>query len=199
VVDSQQTFWRWFDAHQDQFLDFEVDQERIFDELSEQLIRVHPRLSFEFGPKTEPREFVISASGIKEAFPAVTSLVAAAPQFNRWRITAFRPRRSPLCTVQIGETCVDPGDVEFSLLTNGTMIGIKLFMPRFREDDAILKQVAYLMLDEALGEYDVETKLGLIQMLPSESADSTQRYPLSELSTLFDQLASKLAAAPLAN
>lgn len=83
MKDSQQTFWQWFDTHQDELLDFELDQERIFDELSEQLIRVHPKLTFEFGPKTDRREFVISAGGIREGFPAVTSLVAAAPKLDR--------------------------------------------------------------------------------------------------------------------
>ena len=56
-MDSQLTFWRWFDAHQDELFDFEIDQERIFDDLSEQLIRVHPKLTFEFGPKADRREF----------------------------------------------------------------------------------------------------------------------------------------------
>jgi hypothetical protein len=88
-MDSQLTFWQWFDAHQDELFDFEVDQERIFNDLSEQLIQVHPQLTFEFGPKADWREFVISAGGIREAFPAVSSLVAAAPKLDRWRITCL--------------------------------------------------------------------------------------------------------------
>ncbi len=192
-------FWQWFDAHQDELFEFEVDQERIFDELSEQLIRVHPNLTFEFGPKTSWREFVISAGGIREAFPAVTSLQAAAPKLDRWRITAFRPRRTPLNSVQIGDTCLDPSNVEFSLLIKGSSIGIQLFIPGVSEKDVTLKQIAYLMLDEALGEYDVETKIGVIQMLPRESPPTTRRYPFSELPSLFDQLASTLASPPIAN
>jgi hypothetical protein len=192
VKDAQQAFWQWFVAQQDELLDFELDQERIFDELSEQLIRVHPNLTFEFGPTAEQREFVISAGGIKEAFPAVTSLVAVAPKLDHWRITAFRPRRTPLNKIQIGESCVDPRDVEFCLLTKGSVIGIQLFIPRFRENDVTLKQIAYLMLDEALGEYDVETKIGLIQMLAPESPRTTQRYPFTELASLFDRLEATL-------
>ena len=200
MTGSQKAFWQWFDAHQDEIFDFEVDQERIFDELSEQLVRVHPRLTFEFGPpNADRREFVISADGMREAFPAVSSLVAGAPKLDRWLVTAFRPRRTPINSVQIGETRVDPGKVEFSLLTKGSVITIQLFIPGFKEDDVTLKQIAYIMLDDALGEYDVETKVGPIQMLPSESTSTTRRYPFAELPSLFDQLASTLTGPALQN
>jgi len=199
MKDSQLGFWQWFDAHQDELFDFEVDQERIFGNISEQLVRVHPKLTFEFGPKTDRREFVISAGGIREAFPAASSLVAAAPKLDRWRITAFRPRRTPINSVQIGEICIDSNDVEFSLLTKGSIIGIQLFIPGFKEESVVLKQIAYLMLDDALGEYDVETKVGLIKMLSSEAPQVTRRYPFSELPSLFDRLASTLGVLPLQN
>jgi hypothetical protein len=192
-MNSQPAFWKWFIAHQDELLDFEADQERVFDALSTQLAKVHPDLTFEFGPKSDRREFVISAGGIRAAFPEVDSLVEAAPKLDRWRITAFRPRRTPLNRIEIGRTRVDPEDVEFCLLTNGSEIGLRLFVSGFNERDTALKQIVYLMLDEALGEFDVETKVGLIEMLPSKSPDTANRYPLCELATLFDELASRLA------
>lgn len=200
VTDSQKTFWQWFDAHQDELFDFEIDQERVFEDLSEQLTRVHPKLTFEFGPPNSgQREFVISADGIREAFPAVSSLVAGAPKLDRWLITAFRPRRTPINSVQIGETRVDPQKIEFSLLSKGSVIAIQLFIPGFKEDDVTLKQIAYIMLDDALGEYDVETKVGPIQMLPSEPPSETRRYPLTELPALFDRLASTLTGTSSPN
>lgn len=189
---SEQAFWKWFVAHEDELLDFEADRERVFDLLHERLIEVHPDLVFEFGPRANRREFVISAGGLKSAFPAVTSLVAAAPKLDRWRITGFRPRRTPLNQVKIGEVCIDPADVEFSLLTDDSTIGLRLFIPGFREENKAMKHIAYLMLDEALGEYDVETKIGGIQMLPGASHLSAERYPLAELPARFDELASRL-------
>ena len=122
----------------------------------------------------------------------MTSLVAESPKMDRWRVTAFRPRRTHMSQIEIGETRVDPEDVEFSLLTKGSEIGISLFIPGFIDTDVTLKQIGYLMLDEALGEYDVETKVGLIKMLPSHSPLATKRYPISDLATLFDQLTSRL-------
>ena len=79
------------------------------------------------------------------------------------------------------------------------MIAIQLFIPGFEEDAVSLKQIAYIMLDDALGEYDVETKVGPIQMLPPESPNVTRRYPLAELPSRFDQLASTLTGPALPN
>jgi hypothetical protein len=50
-----------------------------------------------------------------------------------------------------------------------------------------------LLLDDALGEYDVETKVRLIKMLPREAETDIERYPLAELPVLFDRLIAKLA------
>lgn len=168
--------------------DFEADQDRIFDRLAAELQKVDRDLTFEFGPKEAKREFVISAGGIKRAFPSVSALVDAAPTLERWRVTAFRPRRSPANIVEFRGKRVDPKRVQFSLLDNGKTAGVYLFIPGFQEGDADLKQIGYLLLDEALGEYDVEARLGLIKMLAPEASTAGERYPLSDLPTRFDQL-----------
>jgi hypothetical protein len=188
----QQEFWNWFRKHEVELFDFEADRERLFDQLAAALQKVDQDLTFEFGPKQAKREFVISASGLKRAFPAVSALADAAPPLERWRVTAFRPRRTPVSTVEFCGKRVDPKDVGFSLLDNGKTAGIYLFIPGLREDDASLKQIGYLLLDETLGEYDVEARLGLIKMLPPETCTDGERYPLSDLPARFDQLLARL-------
>lgn len=193
---AQEEFWNWFTQNEAELFDLdpnrEASREETFDKLASELQKIDPDLAFEFGPKEPRREFVISAGGIRRAFPAVASLVDAAPPLARWHITAFRHRRTPSNVVQFRERRVDPKDVQFSLLDNGSIAGIFLFIPGFREDDTDLKQAGYLLLDETLGEYDVESRLGLIKMLPPDIHTEGERYPLSELPTLFDQLVSRL-------
>ena len=87
---------------------------------------------------------------------------------------------------------MDPKDVQFSLVDNGKVTGIYLFIPGFNDDDAEMKQIGYLLLDDTLGEYDVEARLGLIKMLPPETRTEFQRYPLTELPKRFDRLVSEL-------
>lgn len=187
-----ENFWKWFVRHEAELLDFESDRERIFDNLAAQMQKVHPNLCFEFGPMHAQREFVISAGGIENGFPAVVALAKAAPELSRWRVTAFRPRRIPLPVVEFQDELVDPQEVEFSLLDNCRIAGVILFIPGFREDVVAFKQIGYLLLDEALGEYDVETKVGLIKMLPPEAGRTETRHPLNRLPEYFDQLIARL-------
>jgi hypothetical protein len=107
-------------------------------------------------------------------------------------VTAFRPRRTPPNIVEFQGKRVAPRDVWFSLLDNGKTPGIYLSIHDFQEDDANLKQIGYLLLDGTLGEYDVESRLGLIKMLSPQTATDGERYPLSELPAKFDELVSRL-------
>jgi hypothetical protein len=189
---KEEQFWDWFIRHEEKLLNFEVDQERIFDKLANALQRVDRDLTFEFGPPEIQRELVISASGIYRAFPAVSALVAAAPTLERWRWTAFRPRRSVGNPVEFQGKCIYPTEVEFALADNGKIAGLYLFLPDFSEGDTALKMIGYLLLDEALGEFDVVTRLGFVEMrsrdTPPDTTGMSKRYPLFELPRLFDQL-----------
>lgn len=193
-MNAQEDFWKWFVQNQESLLDFEADPERIFDLLAAALQEVDPHLTFEFGPKEAKREFVISAGGIKGSFPAVASLVSAAPTLPRWRVTAFRPRRTPLNTITFRDKQARPEDVQFSLLNNGKIVGIRLFIPSFREDDADWKQIGYLLLDDALGEYDVESRIGLLKMYSPDASTTEKRYAFVDLPRIFDQFTSQLEA-----
>lgn len=192
---AHEDFWNWFVSHEPELFSFDpardAERERIFDGVACELQKVDRDLAFEFGPKEARREFVVSASGIKRAFPAVVTLVAAAPTLKRWKLIAFRPRRSPN-VVEFRGKRVDPRDVQVTLLDNGKIAGVVLFIPGFREDDVDFKQIGYLMLDEALGEYDVECRVGLIEMLSPNRQTDGKRYPLIELGPLFDKLVSQL-------
>jgi hypothetical protein len=192
-VNRQHEFWHWFSEHQGELFEFETDRERIFDEVAAQLRKVDPDLTFEFGPEGPTREFVISAGGLKHAFPAVVSLANAAPQLDRWKVIAFRPRRPLHSAVEFRGRRVSPDDVYFSLLASGSTPGIYLFIPGFQDEDADLTQIGYLLLDVTLGEYDVEARLGLIKMLSPDARTEGKRYSLAELPVRFDELVDRLA------
>lgn len=192
----QDEFWNWFREHEAELFELdaslEEEREELFDRLMFQLNRVDPGLVFEFGPNGPVREFVISAAGIEEVFPAVVSLADAAPALERWRITAFRPRCTPISGVEVNGKRIGPDDVRCSLLDNGIEAGLYLLIPGFREEDPDWKEIGYLLLDEALGEFDVETRLGMIKMLSPETPTGLDSFPLAELPVLFDALVARL-------
>lgn len=188
----EQAFWKWFVDHEEEVMNFEADQEKVFARLAAQLRKIDPNLTFEFGPRGETRELVISADGIRTAFPSVSALVAAAPKLPRWHLTAFRPRRPVGGSIEISGKRIHCQDIQFALMSDGKNAGIQLFIPGYAEGDSVFKQIGYLFLDEALGEYDVETKLGPIQMFAPEAKTEGERYPFSQLAEKFDQLLSQL-------
>jgi hypothetical protein len=188
-------FWRWFVANDERLFHFERDLESTFDALAMAMIEVHPDLTFEFGPEEDGRrEFVISAGGLKRGFDAVRSVAAAAPVMPHWRVIAFRPRRPLRNAVEFGGIRVDPTNVEYSLLTSKTEIGLYLFIPGYVDGDARYGQAAYLLLDEALGEQDVEMKVGLIKRFAPSAKTDGPRYPLAELPGHFDNVYRRLNA-----
>ncbi len=192
----EQTFWQWFVGHEDELFHFERNQEAVFDALQKAMGLVHKDLAFEFGPVKEGRrEFVISACGIKSAFLAVVSLADQAPSLKRWRVLKFRQRHTPLCDIEIHGLKIKASDVEFTLLTSKDAVGLYLFLPGYTEERKTdFGNIGYLMLDQALGEYDVVAKLGPIKMMGPDAAVGSEKYPLKELPTMFDQVWSRLSS-----
>ncbi len=188
---SEADFWKWFQSNEPALFDFERDQEKTFDRLATEIRKVHPSLTFEFGQKVnETREFVISADGIREAFPKVESLFAAAPSLPKWKFIKFRPRRAPF-DIQYGDVSVKANSISVVLVPEGRKAGLIVLIPGYSNAKRkSFASVAFLMLDQALGEYDVETSVGSIAVrAPSETPSGA--VPLRELSKLFDSFVAK--------
>jgi hypothetical protein len=184
----EQAFWSWFQKNEDSLFDFEKDQERIFERLTTELHKINPSLTFEFGPKENGRrEFTISADGIRNAFPAVEKLYASAPALPRWKLQKFRQRRQP-SDISFRSVHVVVDGVKVVALRSGEKADIAVFMPGYSEAAReTYMGIAFLLLDQALGEYDVETRVGEMQIEDTSKAPP-KAYPLKELPMCFDQL-----------
>ncbi|PND36793.1 hypothetical protein C1O66_04070 [Paucibacter aquatile] len=164
-------FWKWFQRNEQMLFNFEANQERTFDLLAAQMQRVHPSLTFEFGPvRGGKREFIISADGIREAFPKVEDLFAAAPTLPKWEVIKFRPRRDPF-DIEYGGISVKASTVLVIIQGDGAKAGLTVLIPGYTEAQRnTYMGVAYLVLDQALGEYDVETRVGFIEVKAPNAA-----------------------------
>lgn len=190
---NEQAFWNWFERNQDDLFHFEKDREAIFDRLSEAMHKVHRDLTFEFSAIRLDgwREFVISAGGIKDAFASVESLHASAPKLERWRFSKFRQRRFPLNDLKFGGREIKADNVHYAIFKEGdpNKVGIMVFLDGYSEEErsAFWGHIGYLFLDEALGEYDVETHVGAIVFFDRDSMYFEHASPLSELPAHFDE------------
>jgi hypothetical protein len=136
AASSDEAFWTWFVSNEQRLFDFEADQEQIFHELSGKMKKVNPDLTFEFGPIQDgKREFVMSAGGIRTAFPAVEALYEKAPALPRWVWVKFRPRRLPLndLTYEGKETKAD--EVNYLLAEDGDKVGVVLFFEGYNDEE----------------------------------------------------------------
>jgi len=166
-------------------------------ELHRRLRQVHPDLTWQVGkPLNGQREFAISADGILAAFSAVESVADAAPPLKRWKIVRFRPREEAYYEggVQMDGVKVNGSDIECSLCSvvakdGGRKIGVEVFVRGCPEKNhPSFRRIAYIMLDSALGEYDVECKVGYIGVFPFEHRPSVgSRVPFAEFRAEFDR------------
>jgi hypothetical protein len=183
----EQDFWKWFVKNEASLWDFEKNQEQTFDRLNAEMHRINPSLTFEFGPKENgKREFVISADGIRDAFPAVEALYAAAPVLPRWTIVKFRPRRKPF-DIEYSGIKVHAKDVRVTVRPSAGKADLVVFLPGYSNDQRNkFLGVTFLLLDQALGEYDVEMKVGAIDEFNLDAAPA-DAITLEELPKAFDK------------
>jgi hypothetical protein len=182
-------FWRWFEANEARLFHFQDDMQQVFAELGDQLEKVHPDLAFEIGAaELGKREFVISAQGLKAAFPAVRALHAAAPDLPRWTWTKFRPRRRELSDVDFGGRTLRVDAVTYKMFRDGEKVGLVLYVDGYIDrEHEFFGEATYLMLDQALGEETVETDVGFIELRATDHEKAAGAHPLSRLAAHFDR------------
>jgi hypothetical protein len=191
-------FWTWFVDNEPRLSALEGMQDPVLGELAPRLKGVHADLTYEIGPeRAGQRDFVISAGGLRSGFPAVESLHAAAPELDRWQWVKFRPRRKPLNDIRYEDTSVRVDDVRYLLAKDGDRIGVVLFFEGSSEATRTTHgNIGFLMLDEALGEFAVETQVGFVESESRESPYFARSRPLRELPEDFDaQIAASTTAS----
>ena len=190
----EERFWEWFVKNQGLIANIKDDDERdfVFFLLSTEIDKVNPDLCFEFGPLSGERvnEFIISADGIKSVFPAVEALYAAAPDLPDWKIIKYRPRMNfKEYEIQMCNKSISPEDVFFRLFPDRHKVGIVLMIDGYsQKEHEVYMGIGFLFLDAAIGEFDVATKVGLIEFTSCESEwFNEESEPLYKLPELFDQ------------
>ena len=163
-----EAFWQWFEANLAFLEGHESNTEAVVGELQGQLQSVNAHLTFEIGiNETGQHQLILSADGVRAVFPDVIALYRCAPSLPQWQFVPFRPR--------VGtdhELHYDGYDMDASKLWYRTELrdgspALYLYIDGLTEENSdALSGATYIMLDMALGEYDVETKVGQIELRP---------------------------------
>jgi hypothetical protein len=193
----EENFWAWFQKNESRIFAVDVadtsSRDTIFDELASNMHKVNKDLTFEFSPvlPNGKREFVISADGIKSAFPAVESLHKQAPILERWTWVKFRPRASIKgFKIEMHGRIISTEDVNYLLfkVDNKNKVGIMMFFDGYNEENKnTFGQIGFILLDSTLGEYAVETQVDFVEFQSRESEFFSKSMPLDELQAHFDE------------
>lgn len=161
-MSQEEKFWKWFDSNRSEYLYLDIidsaQKELLLDQLLNRLHEYCDKLYFQIGgiPSMERRELVITAEGNLEYFEAVEKLINAAPDFDNWRIIAFKqPMGIDFITNYEGLT-LNPKRMWFLPLNNRQkpeMIGIRICIDNYDSNEARkYRQAVYQILDTILGE-----------------------------------------------
>lgn len=191
---KEQRFWSWFVKYSDQLMLIKKGNEPIADELAYQLKLINKYLTFEVSTKliNGKKEFIISADGILSAFDSVTKLYDTRPQLVNWEIKKFRQRKNSKDFILKYESIIyDANETKYILIKddNPKKVAIILFTKNYSESmEKEYRGAALLFLDAILGEYDIETKIGTVDVYGSDSEYYAQSKDIGELINDIDQI-----------
>lgn len=183
---QQQNFWTWFEGNRDFMTGYASNTSAVTQAVGRRLQNVDRGLTYEMGQAADGvYEFIVSANGVRDVFPEVIKLVKAAPEIEGWRIIAFRPRRPDALQskLEYAGFSVSGSDVWYRSEEAGDHFNLTVLVKGLDGDNE-KKAIgaAFIMLDLALGEFDVATKLRSINFgaLPPDP-ESQGLKPLNEL------------------
>lgn len=171
-------FWEWFTENTQAIEALAGREANITDYASDSLVyqiafhlnRVSSDLSYELGKVDDAHyEFIISADGIKDRFSTVLRMVSAAPPLPKWRIIPFRQAKEPYYSITIKKDntpneshfTLSPDDVFFQAFPNWDKLDLQLFFRDYTsENQELIHNASFLLLDSLIGEFDVATKIG---------------------------------------
>lgn len=190
------TFWDWFSKNENNLFYLEKDQERLLDSISSALNEYEDGLVFEISnPLNGKRKFIISADGISELFPSVQALSKAAPVLDKWEVIAFRPRMEDYQNFKIDYAGneIDASKIWIYYRIQDGFFDLIIYHPEYTDEERdLFVSASYILLDMALGEYNVTTGIRYIdhQRLPADPTN-VGLLPFSELRNAFDSYNNK--------
>lgn len=181
-------FWAWFGRHSDEYFNAAGDIGAVAAAVNGQLQKIDSNLEAEFGPLRSPqREVFISCNGIYRSAHQVSRLVDEAPAMIQWQVVAFKQRTDMQQATYSGVILsLDDIYYDYQFNENGR-VNIALYIKGYsKETHEACGTLGFIFLDHLLGEYDVMTKLGVIDFRPLPDRLPDGLSPLSKLAAFID-------------
>jgi hypothetical protein len=166
-----------------------------FEAINELAKQYYPNLAFEVFDLDEQKGVAglcITAHGNVEQFPLLIDLAHSAPPLAHYKIHAFRSRtKKDSANFIMGMAGFElrPSDVLIGYYSGGLQAGIEI---RFAsaippEQEKHARQMAFIMLDHFIGEYDFAVKVGPVKFVEAWSDGIRGPASLDKFPPLFDR------------
>lgn len=178
-------FWNWFVENNQQFLELEEsNQEKLLDDIIQQLHQVDPNLYLEIGEEEDGLyDLIITAEGDTEYFETVESLVNLAPEIEGWSILAFKPRMGFDMAIRYKDIELDSSDMWFLPLEHPTqfhLIGLRIGIPDFDESNESIYEDYYmattLLLENCLGERSAALDIAYLELCQAPESPLEENF-----------------------
>lgn len=133
----------------------------------------------------------ISSGGISELFPYVIRLSNELKLLTRWIVVPFRQRLQNAANLElrIGDIVICGKDIFFVSKDVGNRLDLVIFIKGVDNVDNSVINAVFLVLDSVLGEYDVTSEIGKIEVKPFSSLNNGEKAQgLSMLPEIIDQM-----------
>ncbi len=193
VADRDRAFWKWVGGHVEALKQVKTGQEPVTAQLSTELEKVEPGLVFELGVGREPFELIISADGERKRFPTVKRLVAAAGELPGTKVIAFRPRKDvEAFSMDVAGQKLSGSNLWFLAAPDpdpkhAGLVAVTISVEGMTDVNAeAMKNAAFLLLEASVGEFDLETKVGAIDVVTVTEQNGAPFKKLKELPATLD-------------
>lgn len=135
-------------------------------------------------------DLIATAHGSTEHFPLLMQVVAAAPALQHYRLRAFRERTTqPDFPMGMDGFELATSDVLVACGQDDGQAALEIRFGREIPDDYQdhARNMAFIMLDHVLGEYDFAVKVGAVDFVDEASDPLAPWVPLSQLVPVFDR------------
>lgn len=182
-------FWQAFSQRETELKALPL-RERV--ERANEILAQHvegPSLEVSGKPEDAVNELTVTAHGDLARFPLLLQLVAAAPPLKHHTVRAFRERASnPEFGIKMGDFSLSTADLLASCADDGGRIALQVRfdveVPHDMQDHA--RQMAYILLDHVLGEYDFAVKVGSVDFMEEVPDLDAPWTPLEGFARVFD-------------
>ena len=149
-------FWVWFSENHEAIESYKSGDEKLLDEITEELHKYNENLYFEFSTHDEINEFIITAEGDSEHFDSVFTLIDSAPNIKGWKFIALKPAMGFEFITSYEGVDYNSDDLWFLPLSgksNPKVLGLRVGIPNY--DKKIHENsvsAIWILLDSGLGE-----------------------------------------------